>query len=76
MWPQVLNADGCRYSGPGISMSPYVICYTITNLIDPLLVERFPHKVCDHLTGAGGGSVVPCHKSCCTTLDGFQLLDV
>ena len=44
--------------------------------VGPLLVERFPSKVCDHLTGAAGGSVVPCHKSCCTPLIGFQLLDV
>ena len=68
--------DGCRYSGPGMSMSPYVIKYTITNLIGPLLVWRFPSKVCDHLIEAGGGSVVPCQKSCCMPLDGFQLLDV
>ena len=40
------------------------------------LVERYPPKVCDHLTGAAGGSVVPCHESCCTPLEGFQLLDV
>ena len=44
--------------------------------VGPSLVERFPSKVCDHLTGAAGGSLVPCHKSCCTPFDGFQLLDV
>ena len=43
--------------------------------VGPSLVERFPSKVCDHLTGAAGGSIVPCHKSCRTPLDGFQLLD-
>ena len=42
----------------------------------PSLIGRFPSKVSYHLAGAACDSVVPCHESCCTSLDGFQLLDI
>ena len=54
------------------------ICDTVHHYqfeVGPWLVERFPFKDSDHLTGAAGGSVVPCQESCCTSLESFQLMD-
>ena len=30
--PLVLSVEGCRKAGPGMSMSPHVILYIMTNL--------------------------------------------
>ena len=35
-----------------------------------------PTEISNHLAGTACGLVVTCDKSCCSTLDSFELLDV
>ena len=42
----------------------------------PSVLQRFPTKSADHLTGTAGGPIVSSCKSCRPLLDSFQLLGV